>query len=128
MENGNLNDFPQLTYSELIKISLGIYQIKQAKSYSGEHIRQDGRYEIEVCRETDSNLLKELSISNNSSWLLRGRIKSRHVSSKTYFTYMLLDSSLNGREAIKQYYCNCLVRKRIVGCCCHVMSIIWYLS
>ncbi|CAK1598067.1 unnamed protein product [Parnassius mnemosyne] len=37
----NLNNFPQLEYNDLILISLGIYQIKQARSYYGEHVRQD---------------------------------------------------------------------------------------
>ncbi|XP_052742778.1 uncharacterized protein LOC112055836 [Bicyclus anynana] len=127
VHNDNLNDFPQLTHSELILISLGIYQIKQARSYYGEHVRGNDGYSIEVCREVSSSLLQELSASNRS-WLLRGRIQSRHISRKTYFVYILVDSSLRGREAILNYYCNCIVGKRTVGCCAHVMSIIWYLS
>ena len=128
VQNNDLRDFPQLTHNELALISLGSYQIKQARSYYGEHIRDNGIYEIEVCHETDSDLLTELSATTDSLWLLRGRIKSRHISSKTYFTYILVDGSVTGREAIKQYYCNCIVGKRTVGCCCHIMSIIWYLS
>lgn len=29
---------------------------------------------------------------------------------------------------ITMYYCNCLVGSRTVGCCAHVMTILWYLS
>lgn len=127
VQNDNLNDFPQLNDNELVLISLGTYQIKQARSYFGEHVRGNDGYVIEVCREVNSSLLRELSASN-SSWLLRGRIQSRHISRKTYFVYILVDSSRRGREAILKYYCNCIVGKRTVGCCAHVMSIIWYLS
>ncbi|XP_045778261.1 uncharacterized protein LOC123876146 isoform X1 [Maniola jurtina] len=122
-----LTDFPRLTYSELILVSLGTYQIKQARSYYGEHVRADGSYVIEVWREVDNDFLRELSLSN-STWLLRGRIHSRHISRKTYFVYILVDSSLSGRQALLQYYCNCIVGRRTVGCCAHIMSIVWYLS
>lgn len=127
VENDNLTDFPRLSYSELILISLGTYQIKQSRSYYGEHVRANGTYIIEVCREVDRGLLEELSTSN-TLWILRGRIRSRHVGRKIYFVYILIDSSLSGREAIKQYCCNCIVGRRTVGCCAHIMSIIWYLA
>ncbi|XP_028165256.1 uncharacterized protein LOC114356347 [Ostrinia furnacalis] len=127
VQNDNLNDFPQLTHSQLILISLGTYQIKQARSYYGEHVRGNDGFVIEVCREVSSSLLRELSASN-TSWLLRGRIQSRHISRKTYFIYILVDSSRRGREAILKHYCNCIVGRRTVGCCAHIMSIIWYLS
>lgn len=127
VHNDNLNDFPQLSHSELILISLGTYQIKQARSYFGEHVRGNDGFIIEVCREVSSSLVRELSASS-TSWLLRGRIKSRHISRKTYFVYILVDSSRRGRDAILMYYCNCIVGRRSVGCCAHIMSIIWYLS
>ncbi|XP_028038214.1 uncharacterized protein LOC114248965 [Bombyx mandarina] len=127
VQNDNLNDFPQLSDSELILISLGTYQIKQARSYYGEHIRVNNDFNIEVCKEVSSSLLRELSASN-TSYLVRGRIQSRHISRKTYFVYILVDSSRIGREAIIINYCNCIVGRRTVGCCAHVMTIIWYLS
>ncbi|KAL0879440.1 hypothetical protein ABMA27_003191 [Loxostege sticticalis] len=123
----NVSDFPEMTFSELILVSLGTYQIKQARSYYGEHVRANGSYVIEVCREVDSDLLQELS-TTETTWLLRGRIKSRHISNRIYFVYILVDSSLSGRDAIIQYCCNCIVGKRTVGCCAHTMSIIWYLG
>ncbi|XP_063829743.1 uncharacterized protein LOC135080779 [Ostrinia nubilalis] len=125
----NLNNFPQLEYSDLILISLGVYQIKQARSYYGEHIRQDGNYIIEVCREVDRQLVTELHLLHSENvWLLRGKIHSRHISHKTYFVYVLVDGSEIGTYAIKQYCCNCVVGRRTIGCCAHVMTIIWYLS
>ncbi|KAJ8720583.1 hypothetical protein PYW08_006048 [Mythimna loreyi] len=117
----------QSNFSELILISLGTYQIKQARSYYEEHVRANGIFEIEVCREVDSDLLRELSSTNNL-YLVRGRIKSKHVSGKIYFIYILVDSSLTSKEAISQYCCNCIVGRRTVGCCAHVLVVIWYLS
>ncbi|XP_046976419.1 uncharacterized protein LOC124542519 [Vanessa cardui] len=66
-----------------------------------------------------------------NNYLLRGRIKSRHVSSRTYYTYLLLNKNEETRDtlsAISGYYCSCLVGSRTVGCCAHVMTITWYLS
>ncbi|XP_065213296.1 uncharacterized protein LOC135840599 [Planococcus citri] len=39
-------DFPQLTVDELRGITIGIYQLKQAKSYTVEHVDGDGMYEL----------------------------------------------------------------------------------
>ncbi|KAF9803823.1 hypothetical protein SFRURICE_013100 [Spodoptera frugiperda] len=35
---------------------------------------------------------------------------------------------MNSRDTIKSDCCNCIVGLRTVGCCSHVMSILWYLS
>lgn len=116
----NLNDFSQLSDSELILMSLGTwtYQIKQARPYYGEYVRGNDGFNIEVCREVSNNLLRELSAANNS-WLLRGRIHSRHISWKTYFIYILVEGSHRGREAIVMHYWNCIAGRRTVGCCTH---------
>lgn len=113
--------------SELILIACGTYQLKQAQSYYGEHIRGDGSYTIEVCRDMASNLLEGFPSTDNLS-LLRGKIHSRHISRKIYFVYILYENNRSGREAIKKYYCNCAVGRRTVGCCAHVMTIIWFLG
>ncbi|RVE52856.1 hypothetical protein evm_002513 [Chilo suppressalis] len=43
-----LDMFPIMEMSDLILFSLGTYQIKQARSYYGEHIRVNGTFSIEV--------------------------------------------------------------------------------
>ncbi|KAJ8737558.1 hypothetical protein PYW08_000153 [Mythimna loreyi] len=128
VDNSNVSEFPQLEFHDLILIACGTYQLRQARSYYGEHIRFNGRYKIEVCREASINNLREQLSLSQSSWLLRAKIQSRHISRKAYFVYVLIDNSLNGREAISQYYCNCKVGKRTVGCCSHTMTILWYLG
>lgn len=42
VERNNIEGFPQIEYNDLILIPLGIYQIKQARLYYGEHVKQDG--------------------------------------------------------------------------------------
>lgn len=59
VNNEILLDFPQMDLNDMILIPLGVYQIKQARSYYGEHVRHDGSYVIEVCREVDQDLINE---------------------------------------------------------------------
>lgn len=116
-----LHVFPVMQTADLILFGLGIYQIKQAKSYYGEHIRQNGSFHVEV----DTNLTRFAA----NKILLRGKIKSRHVARKQYSQYILLN--LNGQDwcqRIEEYYCSCIIGKRTVGCCAHVMTIVWFLG
>ena len=55
-------------------------------------------------------------------------INSRHSSAKTYFVFIVAERNMNGWYAIRSYCCDCIVGLRTVGCCSHVMSIIWYFS
>ncbi|CAH2109210.1 unnamed protein product [Euphydryas editha] len=74
----NVREFPLLTYSELILFACGVYQLKQARSYYGEHIRFNGCYHIEVCNDHRSSIMDGLNFGPNCS-LLRARIASRHM-------------------------------------------------
>lgn len=108
-------------------LACGTYQIKQAKSYYGEHIRNDGSYTIEVCIDRASDLLQGFPSVENCT-LLRGKLQSRHIDRKIYFVYILYNDQYQGIQAIKHYCCNCIVGRRTVGCCARIMSVIWYLS
>lgn len=74
-------EFPELTIDDLELIALGTYQIKQAKSYVGEHLRAHGLYSLEVCRDTAP---LEGLFNNSQPFIIRGRIKSKHIASKSY--------------------------------------------
>lgn len=127
--DGNLPQlatFPILEFNDLLLLALGPYQVKQARSYYGEHMRQNGVYYVEVCPD----LHNVVQLGGSRPQLLRGRIKSRHISQRVYYVYIVFESesSNNALEDILAYYCSCIVGNRTVGCCCHVMTIIWYLG
>lgn len=121
-----LQNFPILEHNQLILLALGPYQVKQARSYYGEHIRANGVYDVEVCPDLD----RVSHLGGVRPQLLRGRIKSRHISQRIYYVYILYEceSTNNPMEDILAYYCSCIVGNRTVGCCCHVMTVVWYLG
>lgn len=113
--------------SDLILFGLGTYQIKQARSYFGEHIRQHGTFQVEVSDELE--VVAEATPSQLDPLLIRGRIKSRHSSGRTYYTYILVvREGSSWDDKIISYYCSCISGKRTVGCCAHTMTIVWYLG
>lgn len=122
-----MDEFPVLSADDLIVYAMGTYQVQQARSYYGEHIK-NGCYLIEVYKEPNIEHFNNENPEYISPWLLRGRIQSRHVSSRTYYVYILIERELQGRDAIVGHYCSCIVGKRTLGCCSHVMSVIWYLG
>ncbi|VVD03954.1 unnamed protein product [Leptidea sinapis] len=89
--------------ADLILFACGTYQIKQARSYVGEHLRFHGIYTLKVSRDQIPGL------QGINPMLLRANIVSPLF-----------------RKSIICFYCN--GRLRTVGCCSHVMNIIWYLG
>ena len=69
-----LNDFPIFSYETLIDLTLGIFQLKQSKSYALEHLDPNGAFNIKIL--------------NQEMYLLRARIQSRHSSSEKYNLWM----------------------------------------
>ena len=104
-----LPDFPILSMDKLREITLGIYQLKEAKNYVSDNFT-DNQYEVYVCNPIDH--------------LLRVKLKSRHSSSvrHTVFIHYTQDGEIVG------WYCTCKVGARVVGCCAHVASVLWYLG
>lgn len=117
--NPELRDFPQLTYDELLLFTLGIYHLKLAKSYCHEHMRPNGVYIMELYHRRE---LVENKI------LIRGRIQSRHIRAKRYYTYLLINPALQGRQSLEGYYCSCIHGRRTVGSCAHIASVVYFLS
>jgi hypothetical protein len=127
MEANEINNFPRLTEEDVILLSLGTYQLKLARSYCSEHLA-NGLYIIEIYRDTALQDLPDYGI-NEDVWLLRGRIQSRHVRSRTYYCYILVNNVLTiDNSNIIHHYCTCLTGRRTVGTCAHIISIVWYLG
>ena len=106
-------DFSVLSKAQLQMLTFGTYQLKQAKSYTSEHLSEDGDYNINV--------------HNQAPGLLRVRIQSRHINAKRYFCWVEYNTA-NIDDKIVAWFCQCLAGQRTVGCCAHVASILWYLG
>lgn len=63
-------EFPRYDETELRELTLGVYQLRMASSYTKEHIDVDGKFEIFV--------------SDVIPGTLSTKIQSRHVSAKRY--------------------------------------------
>lgn len=100
--------FPHLTEEEIRQLTLGVYQIRLAKSYAYEHF-MEGRYEI--------------FISDDFDGILCAKIQSRHISAKKYLLWIRHDDI-----SIKSWFCKCKVGTRVVGMCAHITSVIWFLG
>ena len=107
----SLPDFPRLTLDELRYITLGVYQLKQAKSYTEEHLSDDGMYFFMVHKHERN--------------ILRVQIQSRHTSSKVYNLWIETNARPN---PISGWYCQRKSGARVVGCCAHIASVLWYLG
>ncbi|CAG2244312.1 unnamed protein product [Mytilus edulis] len=105
--NDSVEDFPKLSEEDIRDITLGVYQVKLAKSYTEEHLENDDYYEV----------------MQQGHQLIRVRMASRHTSSKTHNLWITYDDC-----CIKTWYCTCKAGARIVGTCSHISSVIWFLS
>ncbi|GFV17733.1 uncharacterized protein TNCV_4407671 [Trichonephila clavipes] len=68
--DSDLPDFPRLTWTELQYLTLGIYQLKQSRSYTLEHLNQSGLYSLYGNREDSS--------------VVQLQLRSRYKTSKVY--------------------------------------------
>ena len=108
-----LADFPIISLDELREITMGVYQLKLAPNYSREHQSEEGDYELLVHKE--------------NATLLKVKIQSRHTNSCQHSVWIEYNS-LDGENPIDGWYCTCKNGARVVGCCAHIASIIWYLG
>ncbi|CAC5379539.1 unnamed protein product [Mytilus coruscus] len=104
----NVLDFPKLTLQQIRDITMGVYQLKQAPRYTESHL-SDNNYMLQTCRDRPN--------------LLRVKLTSRHSSSRVYSLWI----EFSGDE-VTGWYCTCKVGARVVGCCAHIASTMWYLG
>lgn len=121
----NIDALPILTPMDLVLIALGKYQIKQAASYCQEQMRES-QFHLFRLPESKHELLADFDSADKELILLLCQIKSRHRGRKMYDAFVLIDMKSEGRNAVLEYCCECYVGLRTVGCCSHVMTIIWY--
>lgn len=119
MEATDVVDFPRMSFDELLIFAIGSYHVKLARSYCYEHIRETGVYSIEVYRHPERVNFNE----EGENTLMRCRIHSRHITTRTYYCYIAYNS-----HAVTEYYCSCIHGRRTLGSCAHIISIIYYLA
>jgi len=102
--------FPKLTLEVIeSKITFGCYQLKQAQHYADEHLSADGIFRI--------------TIHQADKTLIRARLQSRHQGSTKYFVWVRYTAT-----QVTGSYCQCKAGNRVVGCCAHATTLIWYLG
>lgn len=123
----NLSLFPKMTYEELKNISQGTYQIKQAKSYVQLHLKaNNNNFVTSICDPAAFQRYCGQMGQYSKPLLLLLNLPSRFISRKIHQTYVLLNENSNDGYTVEKYCCSCINGKRTVGCCSHVMTIIWY--
>lgn len=123
----DFDSLPTLTILDLIYISLGKYQIEQAASYCQEHMKKnDSRFALYVCPENlIGDSLGPYSEEQNPR-LFFVKFLSRFRSAVDHKTFVLIDLNGIGENSVMGYCCDCYNGLRTVGCCSHVMTIIWF--
>lgn len=103
----DLKGFPYLDEEQLRNLTCGIYQLRLSPSYAQEHL--EGNCQIHVHKEEPG--------------LVRVRLQSRHVSSRSYQLWIRYDEA-----SVTAWYCKCRAGARVVGMCSHIAAILWLLG
>jgi len=114
-----IEDFPQLSLEDLFEITLGIYQIKNAKGYTDEHFRVHKSYKFTVLKENES--------LRDGHSLIKAHMNSRFRSSEAYDLWIEYSNAPEGRR-ITRYYCRCMGGEKSIGCCSHVAGVLWFVG
>lgn len=125
----NLTLFPKLTFADLKYISLGTYQITQARSYVQRHMNSNqNRFVVGYCSEEECRkLCGKIGVKIEEPALIYLKLQSRFQSTKHHNTYVLVDLKANGKDVVIAHCCSCKNGLRTIGCCSHIMSAIWYI-
>ena len=92
-----------------------MFQIKRARSYAEEHTLPTDpsstvvKYEFQICTKIPN--------------LIKVQIQSGHSRRKSYQSTIY-----HTKDEIKGWYCTCPDGAKVVGCCSHIASVIWFLA
>lgn len=124
----DFDSLPHLQSQHLVRISLGKYQIKQAQSYCSQHSKsKGGTFEMfslpdELCRSQFASFYSE----ECKPVLLLAQLDSRYRNRKYHNTFILVNTIGHDEKTVLGYCCECYNGLRTVGCCSHVMTVIWF--
>lgn len=129
----NSFEFPRLSIEDMKMISLGSYQLANARSYAAEHMKSSdtSTYQCFYCPSDAIHFFFGRVVTQKRierPILVKTKMKSRFRSGVSLDSYILVDGSKRGADAIKAYCCECKHGLRTVGCCSHIMTTIYFLS
>lgn len=123
----NFDDCPRMNIENLEMISLGTYQIQQARCYLSNRNNVDHPvfrfFDDDVHRFLDALITPDIE-----PLLLMMNLKSRFVSTKIHRTFVLINKIEVGHNCVVAYTCSCKSGNRTIGCCSHVMSVLYLIS
>lgn len=124
--------FPRLTLNDLYHIGLDPYQFNNAASYYAEHRMERifliQKFAPQFKHRTTTLDYTQYGIAIEKPLLIKAYMNSRYCSEKCHHIFVLVDKAKTGRDSIREYYCTCESDARTVGCCSHIMTIVWYLG
>lgn len=121
--------FPKFNLKELKHFSLGNYAIKQAISYTADVKRKNGTFPIFMFPPVHVQChFGKICVENNFTKpiFIYTRIDSRFRGNKFHDVYLLYDKINKNHDFL--FYCTCQRGRRTMGCCSHVMTVVWYFS
>lgn len=131
-EDAETVNFPLFEPDDLKQFTMGSYQIQQAKSYVIEHLKRNGGFKIFKCpalylNRFFSNLDCLPQCAQNTA-LYMCYMYSRFRKNSKHAVFVLISPSVNGKDGILSYCCDCRHGLRVVGCCSHVAAFISYMG
>ena len=75
----------------------------------------------------DKNDQIDLEYLKKKHDLIKIKVRSRHTK-YTYNCYFHYNIDFIGYSSISRYCCECVNGLRIIGCCLHVVEVVYYLS
>lgn len=121
-------NFPRFNQEQLKNFSLGTYAIRQAISYTADHIKLHGQFKIYTLpiNHVHAHFGRICSKDNyEKPMFISAEIKSRFRSRQTHNVYIFYDFTVCEQSKF-MYLCDCQHGQRTVGCCSHVMTVVWY--
>ena len=122
----SFDQIPCLSLGQLRRIAGGSYQVTESVNYYFDTLHRFGRLSHFCCSLSID--LERFNIHAQDPILIRTKIGSRYSRAGFYLVFVLIDKASESHQCIREYYCQCLVGSRTLGCCCHVMAVIWHLT
>lgn len=121
------NLLPPWTIQDLTSFSTS-FQLRLVRGYIANHFAKR-KHEFQICRDEFSPNFRKYEITVRTPIFIRARLLSRHISSKVYYIFILIDVTNPQHvppQSVKEAYCTCKTGSRTVSVCVHAASILWY--